>query len=133
MNETTASAGLLHRLLPLFLAGAAALLVICAWAGPLSGWYLLRAVVVGLIQSSLTISFRGWDSSRFDRLLQALLVTALVAGGFFWSKDQTFGHTHAGPFWPLAGQFLAAVLVVFFAALRLAGPKPGEGPAGAAR
>lgn len=112
--------------MPLFFAGAAALLVVCAWAGPLSGWYLLRAAVIGAVNGSLIISFRRWDSTRLDRLLQALLVVALVAGGFFWSKDQTFGHTHAGPFWALAGQFLAAVLAVFFAALRLAGPKPGR-------
>ncbi len=125
MNDAPARADSPRRLSPLLFAGAAALLVISAWRGPLSGGYLLRAVVVGVISTSLIDGFRRWDSARLDRLLQALLITALVAGGFYWSKDQTFGHSHAGPFWPLAGQFLSAVLAVFFAARSVAGPKSG--------
>lgn len=133
MNGTTAGAGLLHRLSPLFFVGAAAAVVVCAWEGPLSGWYLLRAVVIGGINGSLVISLRRWRSTRLDRLLQALLVTALIAGGFFWSKDQTFGHGHAGPFWPLAGQFLAAVVAVFFAVLGASGVKTKGAPARSTR
>jgi hypothetical protein len=117
MNEHPARADFLRRLSPLLLAGASALLLVSAWVGPLSGGYLLRAVVVGVINSSLVLSFRRWEATRLDRLLRALLITALVAGGFFWSKDQTFGLGHAAPpFWPLAGQFLSTVLAVLFAA-----------------
>ena len=122
MNDPPARAGLPRRLSPLLFAGACALLVVSAWEGPLSGGYLLRAFVVGVINSSLVFSFRRWERTRLDRLLQALLITALIAGGFFWSKDQTFGHEHSGgPFWPLAGQFLSAVLAVLFAAQTVTG------------
>jgi hypothetical protein len=118
MDNTPARVRLLLRLSPLFFAGATALLLVSAWEGPLSGGYLLRAVVVGLIHSSLTISFWRWESTRLDRVIQSLLIAALLAGGFFWSKDQTFGHSHVdGTFWALAGQFLSAVLAVFFAVL----------------
>lgn len=125
MDEHPARADFLRRRSPLFLAGASALLIVSAWGGPLSGGYLLRAFVVGVINSSLVISFRRWEATRLDRLLRALLITALIAGGFFWSKDQTFGLGHAGPpLWPLAGQFLSAVLAVLFAAQTVAGRKP---------
>jgi hypothetical protein len=124
MDNTTARAGLLLRWSPLLFAGAAALLLISARKGPLSGGYLLRAVVVGIIYSSLAVSFRRWESARFDRLIQSLLIAALIAGGFFWSRDQTFGDPHVdGPFWALAGQFLSAVLAVFFAVLSVLGLK----------
>ena len=127
MNDAPDHPDILQRRAPLWFAGAAALLAVCAWEGPLSGGYLLRAFVVGLINGSLVVSFRRWEPKRLDRPLRALLIASLVAGGFFWSKDQTFGHDHAGvPFWPLAGQFLAGVAAVSLAALWAAGRKPKD-------
>ncbi|HEV3469698.1 MAG TPA: hypothetical protein VG148_10285 [Pyrinomonadaceae bacterium] len=124
MDNTDARAGILLRWSPLFFAGATAALLISASEGPLSGGYLLRAVVVGVIYSSLTISFRRWELTHLDRLIRSLLIAALIAGGFFWSRDQTFGDVHVrGPLLALAGQFLSAVLAVFFAVLSVLGLK----------
>jgi hypothetical protein len=46
------------------------------------------------------------------------LSLVLVAGGFYWSKDQTFGVSEGGEWsWRLAGQFMAMVFATFFAPL----------------
>jgi hypothetical protein len=94
------------------------MLLISAWQGPLSVSYLIRALVIGLDFSVLTIAYRRWKSNHPNSLIWPTLSIVLIMGGFYWSKDQTFGSSKAESFfWSLAGQFMSTVSAVFLVAL----------------
>lgn len=108
----------LQRRSPLFFALALVMLIISAWHGPLSWSYLLRALIIGSGFSVLTIAYWRWKIDYPNRLIWLALSIVLIVGGFYWSKDQTFGLNRVdGFFWSLAGQFISTVSAVFFAVL----------------
>jgi hypothetical protein len=114
----------LRRWLPLFFALATFILAVSAWKGPVSVSYLLRACLIGVSLSVLTIAYWRWESTPPSRLVWSALSVVLVIGGFYWSKDQTFGMSGIGieP-WSQACQFFAMVFATFFAWLFVVKPK----------
>jgi len=113
-----------HRWSPLFCALTISLLAVTAWREPLSWSYLLRAVIIGLIHTVLTIAGWKWELTERGGSLRFMIGLVLIAGGFFWSKDQTFGHNHNDEsLWIIAGQFISTVFGVFFALLGALGFK----------
>jgi len=78
--------------------------------------YLIRALIIGSGFSVLTIAYRRWETKYPNRLIWSALSIVLIVGGFYWSKDQTFGLSKVdGSFWSLAGQFISTVSAGFFA------------------
>jgi hypothetical protein len=118
MAKTLKQIKLLQRWIPLLFALAMMLLIISAWQGPLSVGYLIRALIIGLDFSVLTIANWRWKSNYANSLIWPILSIVLLIGGFYWSKDQTFGSSKAESyFWSLAGQFMSTVSAVFLVAL----------------
>lgn len=118
MAKTLKQIQLLQRWTPLLFALAMMILIISAWHGPLSVSYLIRALIIGLDFSVLTIAYWRWKSKYPNCLIWPALSIVLIIGGFYWSKDQTFGISKADNlFWSLAGQFISTVSAVFFAVL----------------
>lgn len=116
MTKTLKRIKLLQKWSPLFFALALVILAISAWYGPLSLSYLIRALIIGSGFSVLTIAYLRWKIKYPNRLIWSALSVVLIVGGFYWSKDQTFGLNKVdGFFWSLAGQFFSIVSAVFFA------------------
>lgn len=103
---------------PLFVALALVMLAIATWYGPFSPNYLIRALAIGFGFSVLTIAYWRWEENYPNRLTWLTLSIVLVAGGFYWSRDQTFGIGKVDAFFlSLACQFFSIVAAVFFTAL----------------
>src|SRR5258708_19005790 len=118
MSKTLKRIELFQRRSPLFFALAIVILIISAWHGPLSLSYLVRALIIGLHFSVLTIAYWRWESKYPGRLIWSALSVVLIMGGFYWSKDQTFGIAPVGGlFWILATQFMSTAFGVFFGVL----------------
>lgn len=118
MTKTFKRIKLLQKWSPVFFALALVILTISAWYGPLSLNYLIRALLIGSGFSVLTFAYRRWESKYPNRMTWSALSVVLIIGGFYWSKDQTFGLNKVdGFFWSLAGQFISTVSAVFFAGL----------------
>jgi hypothetical protein len=115
-TETIKRINLVRKWSPLCLALALVILAISAWYGPLSLSYLIRALMIGSGFSVLTIAYGRWKVEFPSWLIWSTLSVVLIFGGFYWSKDQTFGLNNVdGFFWSLAGQFISTVSAVFFA------------------
>ena len=119
MSKSLERVSFWHKWSPLFLAMAILGLLIFAWGVPVSISYLVRACLIGLAFGVLTIAYCRWESARPSRLVWSTLSVVLVAGGFYWSKDQTYGVASAWS-WRLAGQFVAMVLAACFASVIVA-------------
>jgi hypothetical protein len=118
MTETPKRINLVQKWSPLFFAMALVILAISAWYGPLSLSYLIRALMIGAGFSVLSIAYWRWKIEFSNWLIWSTLSVVLILGGFYWSKDQTFGLNNVhGFFWSLAGQFISTVAAVFFAVL----------------
>lgn len=118
MTKTLKRIKLLQRWSPLFLIFALVILIISAVFGPLSLSYLIRALIIGSGFSVLTIAYWRWEIEYPNRLIWLALSVVLIVGGFYWSRDQTFGLNNVdGFFWSLAGQFMSTVAAVLFAVL----------------
>ena len=118
MSKNVKFIRLLQRWSPVFFALAMVILIITASYGPLSLNYLIRALIIGLGFSVLTIAYWRWKLNYPHRLVWSALSVVLIVGGFYWSRDQTFGLNKVDAFfWSLAGQFVSTVSAVFFAAL----------------
>lgn len=109
---------ILQKWSPLFLALALVILAVSTWYAPFSLNYLLRALVIGLGFSVLTVAYWSWEIKYPNRLVWSALSVVLIVGGFYWSRDQTFGLGKVDAFFcSLAGQFISTVSAVFFTGL----------------
>lgn len=80
--------------------------------------YFIRALCIGLLQSTLTVFYWKWLPKEPGVLLLMFLSTVLLVGGFYWSNSQAFGTSHAGKSaWILAVQFFPTALATLFAVL----------------
>ena len=103
---------------PLFLAFAILMLAGLTWVGPFSISYLIRALIIGADFSILTIAVWRLQLNYPISLIWLVLVFVLITGGFYWSRDQTFGVASVDDFsWSLVGQFISTVVAVFFGVL----------------
>ncbi|MFN2492297.1 MAG: hypothetical protein ABR501_05360 [Pyrinomonadaceae bacterium] len=100
----------------LFFALAVVVLAMSLLSGPRSVSFLIRALIIGAGFSVLTISYWRWKDDFPTPAVWLALSVVLLIGGFYWSKDQTFGVNAAGAiFWVLLGQFVSTAAVVFCA------------------
>jgi hypothetical protein len=103
--------------LPLIEIASLAIVVVTVRHAELSFSYLARAVLIGLTAGILITAYRQW-SNRPGWLVFALLLLALIYGGYRWSKDQTFGMAEGEIWsWRLALQFSAAMLLALFSVI----------------
>lgn len=124
MTKTFKRIKLWQKWSPLFFLLALVILTISAWHGPLSLNYLLRALIIGSGFSVMTFAYWRWEIKHPNRLIWSALSVVLIVGGFYWSKDQTFGINKINSsFWSLAGQFISTASAVFFAGLSVPGNK----------